>query len=112
MSRVFARLFSYPAETPRIGLVRPGREGATKQGLSFRTIDTWTEAALAHAFTGVDAVVHAASVVHHPGATEAEYARFNVDGTRALVQACQAHADGSCVGGCDDRIERERLRHP
>ena len=81
-------LASYPADRPRIGLVRPGRAGLASQGLSFRTIEAWTEEALARAFTGVDAVVHAASVVHHPGATEAEYARFNVEGTRALIQAC------------------------
>jgi nucleoside-diphosphate-sugar epimerase len=83
-------LASYPATRPRIGLVRPGRAGVAAAGLSFRTLDTWTEAALTHAFTGVDAVVHAASVVHHPGATEAEYARFNVEGTRALVEACKS----------------------
>ena len=83
-------LASYPAYRQRIGLVRPGRAGITAQGLSFRTIEAWTEEALTRAFNGVDAVVHAASVVHHPGATEAEYARFNVEGTRALVQACQS----------------------
>jgi nucleoside-diphosphate-sugar epimerase len=83
-------LASYPAERPRIGLVRPGRAGFPTQGLSFRTIEAWTEEALTRAFTGVDAVVHAASVVHHPGATEAEYARFNVEGTRALIAACKS----------------------
>jgi nucleoside-diphosphate-sugar epimerase len=83
-------LASYPAPRPRIGLVRPGRAGVAAEGLSFRTLPAWTEEALSCAFTGVDAVVHAASVVHHPGATEAEYARFNVEGTRALVQACRS----------------------
>jgi UDP-glucose 4-epimerase len=83
-------LASYPDDRLRIGLVRPGREGVSRQGLSFRAIDAWTEEALTRAFNGVDAVVHAASVVHHPGATEAEYARFNVEGTRAVVQACIA----------------------
>ena len=83
-------LASYPADRARIGLVRPGRAGVANQGLSFRTIEAWTEEALTRAFTGVDAVVHAASVVHHPGATEAEYARFNVEGTRALIQACKS----------------------
>ena len=83
-------LASYPATRPRVGLVRPGRAGVAHQGLSFRTLSAWTEEALTGAFAGVDAVVHAASVVHHPGATEAEYARFNVEGTRALVQACKS----------------------
>jgi nucleoside-diphosphate-sugar epimerase len=82
-------LASYPATRPRIGLVRPGRAGAAHPGLSYRTLGSWTEEALTRAFHGVDAVVHAASVVHHPGATEAEYARFNVEGTRSLVQACK-----------------------
>jgi nucleoside-diphosphate-sugar epimerase len=83
-------LTSYPTDRERIGLVRPGRAGIPQAGLSFCTIDAWTEEALTGAFHGVDAVVHAASVVHHPGATEAEYARFNVDGTRALLRACQS----------------------
>lgn len=90
-------LTSYPAERRRIGLVRPGRAGAASGGLSFRTIDTWSEESLTRAFTGVDAVVHAASVVHHPGATEAEYARFNVEGTRALLRACKAAGVGRLV---------------
>ena len=80
-------LASYPAERQRLGLVRPGRAGTASGGLSFRTIDSWSEESLTRAFAGVDAVVHAASVVHHPGATEAEYARFNVEGTRALLRA-------------------------
>lgn len=83
-------LASYRAERRRVGLVRPGRAGNASGGLSFRTLDAWTEEGLTRAFNGVDAVVHAASVVHHPGATEAEYARFNVEGTRALLRACQA----------------------
>jgi nucleoside-diphosphate-sugar epimerase len=85
-------LASCPADRPRVGLVRPGRAGAAAGGLSlsYRTIDAWSEESLTRAFDGVDAVVHAASVVHHPGATEAEYARFNVDGTRALLNACKA----------------------
>ena len=90
-------LASYPAERQRIGLVRPGRAGTASGGLSFRTIDGWSEESLTRAFAGVDAVVHAASVVHHPGATEAEYARFNVEGTRALLRACKAAGVGRLV---------------
>lgn len=83
-------LASYPPDQPRVGLVRPGRAGSAGQGLSYRTIDTWSEASLTRAFEGVSTVVHSASVVHHPGATEAEYAKFNVEGTRALLRACKA----------------------
>jgi len=90
-------LASYPAERQRVGLVRPGRAGTASGGLSFRTIDSWSEESLTRAFAGVDAVVHAASVVHHPGATEAEYARFNVEGTRALLRACKAAGVGRLV---------------
>lgn len=90
-------LASYPAERQRLGLVRPGRAGVASGGLSFRTLDGWSEESLTRAFTGVDAVVHAASVVHHPGATEAEYARFNVEGTRALLRACKAAGVGRLV---------------
>jgi UDP-glucose 4-epimerase len=35
-------------------------------------------------------VVHAASIVHRPGAPADEYVRFNVDGTRALLEAARA----------------------
>ena len=83
-------LASYPPDRPRIGLVRPGRAGRAAQSLSYRTIEAWSEEGLTRAFEGVSAVVHAASVVHHPGATEAEYAEFNVEGTRALLRACKA----------------------
>ena len=83
-------LASYPPDHPRIGLVRPGRAGRPSHGLSYRTIEAWSEEGLTRAFEGVSAVVHAASVVHHPGATEAEYAEFNVEGTRALLRACKA----------------------
>ncbi|MFS8071183.1 MAG: NAD-dependent epimerase/dehydratase family protein, partial [Byssovorax sp.] len=74
-----------------------GRAGTASGGHSFRTIDGWSEESLTRAFAGVDAVVHAASVVHHPGATEAEYARFNVEGTRALLRACKAAGVGRLV---------------
>jgi len=83
-------LASYPPEHPRIGLVRSHGGRRAAQGLSYRTIETWSEEGLTRAFEGVSAVVHAASVVHHPGATEAEYATFNVEGTRALLRACKA----------------------
>jgi nucleoside-diphosphate-sugar epimerase len=83
-------LASYPPDHPRVGLVRPGREWRAGPGLSYRTIDTWSEESLTRALEGVTAVVHSASVVHHPGATEAEHAKFNVEGTRALLRACKA----------------------
>ncbi len=83
-------LASYPPDHPRIGLVRSHGGRRATRGLSYRTMDTWSEERLTRAFEGVSAVVHAASVVHHPGATEAEYAAFNVEGTRALLRACKA----------------------
>jgi nucleoside-diphosphate-sugar epimerase len=83
-------LASYPPDHPRIGLVRSHGGRRAIRGLSYRTLETWSEERLTRAFEGVSAVVHAASVVHHPGATEAEYAAFNVEGTRALLRACKA----------------------
>ncbi len=49
------------------------------------------------AFSGAEVVVHAASVVHRPGATAAEYELFNRDGTRALVAAAQSAGVGHIV---------------
>ena len=72
-----------------VGLVRAGRVGAAA-GLPVRSIEAWNEASLREAVQGRDAVVHAASVVHRPDAAESEYTRFNVEGTRALVDACTA----------------------
>ncbi len=85
-----ALLASFPGERARIGLVRPGREGRAREGLRFRTASSWSKAELERALAGVGAVVHAASVVHRPGASEAEYASFNVDATGRLVDAAKS----------------------
>jgi UDP-glucose 4-epimerase len=52
-----------------------------------REITEWTEDALVAALDGVSSVVHAAAVVHRPGAPLSEYRLFNVEGTRALLNA-------------------------
>ena len=72
-----------------VGLVRSGRLGAAA-GLPVRVIGEWSEASLLQAVEGFDAVIHAASVVHRADASMSEYVRFNVDGTRALVEDCVA----------------------
>lgn len=61
--------------------------GARARGLSR---DSWTPGGLASALTGAKAVVHAASVVHKPSTPDSEYERFNVEGTRALLDAAEA----------------------
>jgi UDP-glucose 4-epimerase len=68
-----------------VGLVRPGR----RTDAHCVEIAEWTADALAAALTGFDVVVHAASVVHRPDAPADEYTRFNIDGTRALLDACR-----------------------
>jgi UDP-glucose 4-epimerase len=72
-----------------VGLVRADRAGLA-EGPRRRAIEAWDESSLRRVVAGSEAVVHAASVVHRPDAPEAEYVRFNVDGTRALVDACLA----------------------
>ena len=74
---------------PRVGLVRRGKEGSSSDNLAWRSFDNWTQPALAQALDQVDTVIHAASVVHRPDASLDEYTRFNVEGTRALVRACE-----------------------
>lgn len=50
----------------------------------------WTEERLSEVVSGMDAVIHCASVVHRPGAPSEEYVRFNVEASRALAAACRA----------------------
>jgi nucleoside-diphosphate-sugar epimerase len=86
-------LASWVGAMPRVALVRSGGPEAPKSasaGLTFRTLEAWTEEGLVRVLEGVGAVIHCASVVHRPDAREAEYRRFNVEGTRALVRACAA----------------------
>jgi UDP-glucose 4-epimerase len=84
--RVLAHLSE--GATGAVGLVRSGR--SLPPGSTRRELKEWSEAALAEALAGVDAVVHAASVVHRPGASASEHRAFNVDGTRALLAAARA----------------------
>jgi nucleoside-diphosphate-sugar epimerase len=60
------------------------------EGVTWRSIDAWDEAKLVRAIDKATAVIHAASVVHRPGAAEGEYDRFNAEGTRTLHAACRA----------------------
>jgi nucleoside-diphosphate-sugar epimerase len=52
-------------------------------------IDEWSFESLARASEGCDAVVHAAAIVHRPNALPQEYERFNVQGTKDLLRACE-----------------------
>jgi nucleoside-diphosphate-sugar epimerase len=72
-----------------VGLVRPGR---TLDGSSSarREVGEWGERGLAAALDGVRVVVHAASVVHRPGAAASEHHEFNVVGTHALLTAARS----------------------
>jgi UDP-glucose 4-epimerase len=69
------------AKMPLRGL--PGEDVPVRQ----RRIEGWTQAELARALEGADAVVHAASIIHRRGWPASEYVKFNVDGTNALVDA-------------------------
>ncbi len=56
-------------------------------GRALRRAD-WSD--LGRALEGATAVVHAASVVHKPTTPREEYERFNIEATRALLQASRA----------------------
>jgi nucleoside-diphosphate-sugar epimerase len=71
------------------GIVRAGR-ALTGRGCPKRELSAWTLGDLTEALQGMDAVVHAASVVHQPGASATQHAAFNVEGTRVLVAAARA----------------------
>jgi UDP-glucose 4-epimerase len=85
-TRVLAHLKA--AGATAMGIVRSGRTLSVPD-CTTREVDSWSESALARALTGVEAVVHAASVVHRPSAGIDEHRRFNVDGTRSLLAAMQ-----------------------
>jgi nucleoside-diphosphate-sugar epimerase len=55
-----------------------------------RHVGVWDVEHLKRALDGATGVVHAASVVHRPGTPAEELIRFNVEGTRALVEAARA----------------------
>ena len=68
-----------------IGLARSGAAGPSR-----RLVRSWDVKGLTEQLAGMDVVVHAASVVHRPGAPLDEYRAFNVEGTRALAAAAKA----------------------
>lgn len=74
---------------PAVGLVRAGRTLAHAEWAK-RDLTEWSEASLGEALDGVTAIVHAASVVHRPGADASQHAAFNVEGTRALLAAARS----------------------
>lgn len=59
------------------------------KGLHRKDLRAWDRECLRGALVGATGVVHAASVVHKPSTPEAEYTRFNVEGTRALLEAAR-----------------------
>lgn len=64
--------------------------GADARGLRREALGAWSVENLSRALKGAEGVVHAASVVHAPATPDAEYVRFNVEGTRALLEAARA----------------------
>ena len=71
------------------GLVRSGRTLEQPEWTK-RDLAEWTEAALREALDGANAIVHAASIVHRPGAAASEHRAFNVEGTRSLLAAARS----------------------
>jgi nucleoside-diphosphate-sugar epimerase len=59
------------------------------RGLLRSQVGEWSAPNLRRALEGATAVVHAASVVHRPSTPAEEYDRFNVEGTRALIEAAR-----------------------
>ena len=85
--RVLAGLRGH--DVPAIGLVRAGRTLEHAEWTK-RDVAEWTEASLGESLDGVTGIVHAASVVHRPGADPSEQAAFNVEGTRVLLAAARS----------------------
>lgn len=66
-----------------------GAAGLSAKGLYRADLPAWDRASLRARMEGAEGVVHAASVVHKPATPAEEYTRFNVDGTRALIDAAR-----------------------
>jgi nucleoside-diphosphate-sugar epimerase len=66
------------------------RSGLEAKAIDRKDLPAWDVASLSRALEGVEGVVHAASVVHKPTTPAEEYTRFNVEGTRALLEAARA----------------------
>lgn len=64
--------------------------GPEARGLYRSQLTGWDSANLRRVLEGVTGVVHAASVVHRPSTPAEEYERFNVHGTRSLLEAARA----------------------
>ena len=76
-SAVLARLRKVGVEAA--GIYRRRQDGGG------RLVERWDRATLRAALDGAEGVIHSAAVVHRPGADS----RFNVEGTRALLDAAQ-----------------------
>jgi UDP-glucose 4-epimerase len=77
-----------------------------------RDIPEWSVEHLRPIVRGCDTVVHAASVVHRPSTPADEYTRFNVDGTRALVEAARAEGVRRFVFTSSIKVYGESPRSP
>jgi nucleoside-diphosphate-sugar epimerase len=60
------------------------------RGLYRNELPAWDVDSLRRVLSSAEGVVHCASVVHKPATPPAEYERFNIEGTRALVEAARA----------------------
>ncbi len=94
--------------SPAYGLARGAIPARATAEVAWRTCTKWTSDELARALDGIDAVVHAASVVHRPGASREEYDRFNTEGTQALVKACETRRVGQLVFVSSIKVYGER----
>jgi nucleoside-diphosphate-sugar epimerase len=65
------------------------RPGVEVKGLLRRDVPAWDLDGLRRAVSGAEGIVHAASVVHSPSTPEAEYVRFNREGTGTLLRAAR-----------------------
>jgi UDP-glucose 4-epimerase len=78
-------------------LTRGEADGRRGPNISWTRVAGWTRGELGGALTGARVVVHCASLVHRPGAPPDAYRRFNVDGTRVLLEASASAGVASVV---------------
>lgn len=82
------------------------------RGLYRKALGAWDFDNLRRALAGAEGVVHAASVVHKPSTPAAEYAQFNREGTRVLLEAARSAGVRRFVFISSIKVHGESLTKP
>jgi nucleoside-diphosphate-sugar epimerase len=98
------RVVAFTRPTSRVDTLRD-------LGVETRVVDLGDAASVRSAFTAFDVVYHVAAAYRSEHASRSEFARVNVEGTRHLLEASQAHGVGRFVHCSTVGVQGE-IEHP